>query len=423
MKIKLDKSKFQNIDNAFRILIEDSENCTAEKIIEENLKDCFGCDFEVNVVGHFSNSSNFNETNLFVMSVFPEVTTMDKIIDACMSDKNTDAIKKLWQENKKWNIEIDERIFHDFKFTEREYTAILLHEVGHIVCSTSLPNRISLILRYELIKSKSSTKMMLKDKVFSRILSLPILDACISDGKRDRNSIKEEIKADAFAKKMGYSKELESVLTKLINSPLYPKGSTINDKMQKLAKFSISNLEDLQARKDVLAKKSLLSFREACISPYINSVLDEYIESVYNDNPDSIKFSVEGSKVKYMMERADKDIEEGYYKEFFIFGKKELKRIDPAELDYILVRTNEIKNENDKMMLLSYLHSKMDIVDYYTQILKNPSLSKKYRVPYTLEQLAQLHNEMLKMRMNIINFKIPERNRGVLVSWPDAYQG
>ena len=414
MKIKLDKSKFQNIDNAFKIIKETPAQAALD-MIQDNLKACFNVDFDVKIIP--ANDS------FFVMSVFPEVSTMEKIIQACMSDKNIDAIKSLWEANKKWYIEIDQRTISNFNFSERELTAILLHEVGHIVCSTSLPNRISLILRYELIKSKSSTKMMIQDKIFAKILSLPILDACISDGKRDRNSIKEEIKADAFAKKMGYSKELESVLTKLINSPLYPKGGTTDDKMKKLAAFSLSNLEDFQARKDALAKKSLLAFRESCESPYINSILDDYMETVFNDNPESMTFSAEGSKVKYMQERADKDIEDGYFREFFIFGKKELKRIDPAELDYILVRTNEIKNENDKMMLLSYLHSKLDIVEYYIQILRDPHLSKKYRVPYTMEQLIQLKETLLKMRLNIISFKIPERNRNILVSWPSNYDG
>ena len=422
MKVKLDKNKFANIDNAFMMLKEDSQSDSPLIIIEENLKFCFGCDFDVNVVGHFSNSSTFNDTKLFVMSVFPEVSTMDKIISACMSDKDLDAIKKLWKENKKWTIEIDERIFHEFDFTPREYTAILLHEVGHIASSSSIPNRIGLILRYEIIKSSGTSKALIRDKVFGRLMSLPILDACISDGKRDRTSIAEEIKADAFAKHLGYSKELQSVLTKLIKSELYPNTTSLDDKIKATAKFSLSTLEDFQARKDKLVKKSLLSLKESCDSPYINSIIDEFIESVFEDYEGSTTFSVAESKVNYMMERAENDVEE-YFKEAFIFGKKELKRIDPAELDYILVRTNQIKNENDKMMLLSYLHSKMDIVTYYMDILSSPKYSKKYRVPYTMEQLQQIKKELETMRINIINFKIPERNKNILVQWPSDYEG
>ena len=150
-------------------------------------------------------------------------------------------------------------------------------------------------------------------------------------------------------------------------------------------------------------------------------LIDEFIETVFNDPEDSMSIC-DGKKVKIMQERADKVIEYGYYNEFFLF-KKELKRIDPAEIDYIDVKISGIKNLNDKMMVISYLHSKLDLVEYYISILENKKTARKYNIPHTLSQLQNLRKRLLQLREIALKFKIPEKNKHVLVSWPEGYEG
>ena len=275
MKINLNKDKFLAIEGAFLVLKENPNSTAALEIIKKSLESCIDCTFDIKVTNEVDPNAE-----LFVMSVYPEVSVMDKIISAVISDSNTDSIKKLWESNKKWTIEMDARLFNNSIIicNEKELTAMLLHEVGHIVCSTSIPNRISLVLRYELMRTNIKNKMMIKDKVFRTILSLPILDACISDNKRSMTSIKEEIKADAFVKKMGYQKELLSILTKLSNNIKYPKNSgTIDEKMRKMTDFSLQTLQDFQQRKDKLAKRNLVSLKKESQSPYINDIIDNPI--------------------------------------------------------------------------------------------------------------------------------------------------
>lgn len=418
MKINLIKNKFDAIDGAFLVLKEDPSSNAAISIIRKSLEDCFNCTFDIRIINPTDNNSE-----LFVMSVYPEISVIDKIISAIMGDSDVNAIKKLWETNKKWTIEIDSRILKNeiIDCNEKELTAMLLHEVGHIVCSTSIPNRISLILKYEIMKANSRNKMMLKDKVFRTILSLPVLDACISDNKRDRNSINEEIKADTFVKKMGYKKELLSVLTKLSSNNKYPNNGTLNDKMSKIANFSLQTLDDFQQRKVKLAKKSLLSLKEGCESPYLNNVITEFVNTVFEDSDENTSVC-DGKKIEYMLERADKIIEDGYYTEFFLFGK-ELKRIDPAEIDYIQVKISSIKNDNDKMMIISYIHSKLDMAEYYISIMENPKMAKHYKIPHTLQQLYDIKKRLILLRKACLDYKIPMRNSTVLVSWPTGYSG
>lgn len=418
MKFHLNKNKFSAIDGAFLVLKENSDSLAAIQTIKSSLEDCFDYVFDIRIVNCPQNSP------LFIMSVFPEISVIDKIVSAVLNEEDSSAtVKKLWETNKKWTIEIDKRVLGTdiIDCTNRELTSMLLHEIGHIIYSSSITNRISVILKYEIMKTKLSNKMMLKDAIFRRIMSLPILDSCVSDNLRNKSSIREEVKADTFAKKMGYSDELLSVLTKIINSPMYHNLASINSKMHKDAVFSLKTLEEFQQRKDKLAKKRLMSLRESCTSPYITSELDIFIETVFNDPVDSVSI-FGGRKVTLMQERADKDIEDGYYQEFFIF-KRTLKRIEPAELDYIDIKIRGISSLHDIMMITSYIHNKLDIVEYYLSILENPKLAKMYKVPHTITQLQSMKKRLLQSKEIAMNYKIPEKNKNILVSWPSGYEG
>ena len=408
MAVRLKKEAFKSIDNAFLVLQEDKASETGKKIIKDSLNEIFDVDFDIEIIPVNDNSP------LFVMSV-------SKIISSVTTNSgNIETIKKLWQQNKKWTLEIDERILNKnfINCSNRELTALVLHEIGHVVCTNSIPSRISTIIQYEIAKSKLENKILAADKLFSKILALPILNACVSDSRKSDKPLSVEIKADNFAKKMGYQQELLSVLKKITTNQKYPKGGTINKNMEEMTKFSINTLDQLKAREDNLLKKNLVSLKKECVSPYIESYIDDFYNTIFETGNKSIS-SIE--HLTFMENRAD-SIVENYYTEFF-FGKKKLSKIDPAELDYIDIKTNEIKNENDKMMLISYIHSKLDIIDFYLEILKDPKLAKKYNVPNSADQLERMRTRLLTSRENILKYKIPERNKGIIIAWPENYEG
>lgn len=415
MAVRLKKEAFKSIDNAFLVLQEDKASETGKKIIKDSLNEIFDVEFDIEIIPVNDNSP------LFVMSVFPEKSVVSKIISSVTTNSgNIETIKKLWQQNKKWTLEIDERILNKnfINCSNRELTALVLHEVGHVVCTNSIPSRISTIIQYEIAKSKLENKILAADKIFSKILALPILNACVSDSRKSDKPLSVEIKADNFAKKMGYQQELLSVLKKITTNQKYPKGGTINKNMEEMTKFSINTLDQLKAREDNLLKKNLISLKKECVSPYIESYIDDFYNTIFETGNKSIS-SID--QLTFMENRAD-SIVENYYTEFF-FGKKKLSKIDPAELDYIDIKTNEIKNENDKMMLISYIHSKLDIIDFYLEILKDPKLAKKYNVPNSADQLERMRTRLLTSRENILKYKIPERNKGIIIAWPENYEG
>lgn len=423
MSINLNKDKCSAIDAAFAVLKNnDPYNQAAISIIKKTLEDSFsGYIFDVQV----TNSSVKDNGELYIMSVYPEMSTIDKIVSSILNNKEDDVIKKIWETNKKWTIEIDDKFIQGsyIDCTDKELTACLLHEIGHVVYSNSLPMRISTVFRYEVTKSSFVNKALIRgDKIFRTILSLPILDACISDNKRDLKSIKEEVKADNFVKKIGYQKELQSVLTKLINCKHMSKTANINDKIANTTNFSMQTIDDFRRRRDLIAKNNLNLLKEACQSPYIEKVIDNFITTVFEDSETSNSI-INGRKLEYMHERADKAIEDDCYMEFFIFGGKQLKRIDPNDIDYAEIKIEGIKNESDKMMIVSYINSKIDLVDYYISIMEDPKLSKKYIIPHSLDNLYNLKKRLLTLRESALKFKIPARNKNLLIAWPTGYEG
>ncbi len=424
MKINITKDNFHEIECAFSNIKELKKSGSnsielqnkATDIIGKTLEDGLGLDITINIVTPNQYSP------LFVMAVYPETSTTDKIISELMSNnENKDSvIKKLWEQNKAWTIEIDERIFDDkiINITPSELTALLLHEIGHVIYANSITTRICTILQYEIASTSMSNKALIKDRFFKRILSLPIFNACIADSKNDDKSLKNEIKADKFAKKMGYTNDLYSVMNKLIHSKYYPK-TNADKNMSSVSQFSISTIDQLKNRQTNLMKKNLLSIIESCDSPYIKSVVQDY----YNLFFEEMDSYVPDKKLNFMLERANNIANDNLYQEFSIFGSTKLKRIDPSSIDYINVKIETIKSESDKMMLISYINYKLDIIDYYISILENPKLSRKYSVPHTIEQLQDMKTRLNTLRDRVLNYKIPERLKGIIVAYPENYEG
>ena len=87
----------KTIENAFRVLLEDPQSKTGVSLIEEALTECFKDTFTVRVVPY-----NPSEP-VFVMSVFPEVDTLSKIIDIVThgTEKSYSAIQKLYKHDDK----------------------------------------------------------------------------------------------------------------------------------------------------------------------------------------------------------------------------------------------------------------------------------------------------------------------------------
>lgn len=423
------RSGFATLKDAFAYATSSDEDCKIEcqkKIIEALHKLIEGTEsmfpYKIKIMLCYEDKSV--GTPIFGMAVYPDTPVVDKIVDlvATGGENSANEISILWAKNKVWTIELDCRIFKDkyISLTPEELTALYLHELGHITSSNSVPMRITNILQYEIAKGTMMNKAILRNKIFSSILKLPILNTCVMDN--DKNAIVEEIRADRFAVKAGYKKDLISALNKFQNCAEFKRGTSVNNAMKTMALFSIDAADQFAQRRTALLESALENMMNGCCSEVlVEAVKDVYNQFFYNDNNTSV---TKDRKLEFLYESANKSAEEFYATEFFGIGKQKLKRIDPAQLDYIQLKMNSIQSDNDKLMLVSYARSKIDICDFYLSILNNPSKSKKYDIPYSREELLSIKDRLERMITDIITYRIPNRLTGnILVAWPEGYDG
>ena len=105
------------------------------------------------------------------------------------------------------------------------------------------------------------------------------------------------------------------------------------------------------------------------------------------------------------------------------FGVKKLKKIPADLIAYITIETEAIKDANDKMMISSYCLSKLEIVEWYIELLEVGS--KKYIVPHTKPYLESVRTQLLACFKNIMAVKIvnPTTRPIIDIQYPKGYEG
>lgn len=102
---------------------------------------------------------------------------------------------------------------------------------------------------------------------------------------------------------------------------------------------------------------------------------------------------------------------------------KKLKRIPSDLVSYIQIETEAIKDTNDKMMISSYCLSKLDVVNWYIELLE--AGSEKYIVPHTKEHLMMVRDQLMACHKQIMSVKIvnPNERPYLDIKYPKGYEG
>lgn len=92
---------------------------------------------------------------------------------------------------------------------------------------------------------------------------------------------------------------------------------------------------------------------------------------------------------------------------------KKLKKIPYDLVSYIQIETEAIEDSNDKMMISSYCLHKLEVVNWYLQLLEQGS--KKYVVPQSKEQLEMIRDQLMACHKEIMSMKIEKpKKRSIL---------
>lgn len=424
MAIKLDKTQFEKIDSCFVDILNKKDVGKNLNEIEKILSSTFDKTFHVTVIKPKRNAP------FYIMSIFPEESTLDKLVASILNEDPDKELKSIWDENKIWTIEIDNRILTGsfVDANSKELTALLLHECGHVIYSNSIPQRMSKVMKYQYAKASIGTKNVMKNGVFRKVLQIPILKACIFENYKTHANLKKEVKADIFAVKMGYGEQLDSVLNKIIaySSENKPTATHIDQTPQDVYQamrsdtdFSINLVEDLKKREAKLTKANFQKMLLDLPSEYTGKILGGLESALFKGNTNKPGMAM----TETLMDAAQSLDEQAYMTEAFAILKKKMKRIDPSIVDYVNIRKDDIKSNDDKLMLISYIYSKLDLIDYYLAIMNNPKYERKYIFANGKNELIRMKMQLEKMRDIIINYRIPETKYSIQVVYPDGYYG
>lgn len=392
------KEKLQPIENAFSI-IKNGDYKNGENELSKNLSDIFKKKISVNIIP-VSKSKQF-----FAMCVIPEESTMNKIASSIMNNKTTlQTVTSLWKKCNTWKVEIDANILTP-SFTDRELAGLLMHEVGHIIDTNSVPVRINTIIQYTMAKANAKASSSLSHKTYQALVKIPIVHACTCG---DTETIKKELKADKFAANCGYLTDLMSAMTKI--ERICSTRLATDKSIESATNFSINVVNQLRERKAELARTNMGVLKEKLSNNYMKECVDDFIYNVLTQ------------KDEVIYENADLIEKKEYYTEFLGIGKKKLDPITQTQLDYIQAKIDGMESIDDKIMLLSYTNSKLELCDYYLDLLHNPKLAKKYIIPNSEQQLVRFKARLNQLREFILKYKIQDRDRFV-VFYPNKYEG
>ena len=161
--------------------------------------------------------------------------------------------------------------------------------------------------------------------------------------------------------------------------------------------------------------QNLVSIRRS-IDTYINGVDSVVMEEWNNHNAIWMDEQVDINETYH-----NEDAETAYLQE--AHKVKKLKKIPRDLIAYITIETESIEDANDKMMIASYCLGKLDIVEWYIELID--TANPKYIVPHTRPYLATIRTQLLECYKNIMATKIPDKKKRPYldIDYPAGFEG
>jgi hypothetical protein len=254
---------------------------------------------------------------------------------------------------------------------------------------------------FEVMKLNSEMKRLLSTSKLSGIVTCPMMMLFSFDNVDMSNN-------DAFR----ISKENINAINKFVRGiysnyadPSKERKQIVDD----LSKMIQSFKESLEMDDNL---RNLLYLPEA-VDRLMNGGFDNEMNTVHNnfihENTDlAWPACSPDPEVKYLSEK---------------FGVKKLKKIPADLIAYIQIETESIRDANDKMMIASYCISKIEIVEWYIELLDVGS--KKYIVPHNKPYLENVRTQLLECYKKIMATPIPKSgDRPIIdIKYPKGYEG
>jgi len=383
--------------------------------IQRVIKRNFDINFTINIV-------NNDTREFFGMSIYPNKNQIEKIIDAIVNKKSsTDVVIDLWQKTDEWVLEIDSILLYDKNLNANpaEIVAVLLHEIGHVVYSNSIPQRVNRILRYKMMHANLALKKLISWPKAQKIIQLVFVDACSSKNFRYTN-LKTERVADQFVEKMGYGENLNNFIDKLVatqgNRLVNRTEEQVDQDVTATVNWTFVNIAELEFRRSNLRttlQTELLKNPSRFVRDIVYDIRSTFFGKGESENP-----YTDAVREQYLTNEFNVIVKEGLLSIFDKNGK--VKKITQADIDILSVEVGRIENEDDKIYVLDLIYDKLSAINAALDLIKN---GQKEKVPVSKDTLESFKAQLERMRIMALETPIKPKQYGVFIKYPKGYEG
>ena len=272
-------------------------------------------------------------------------------------------------------LELDSKLFSPFLgLNAKELTAVLLHEVGHMVNDASPIDKLRKNLDAYLAITKSTVKLTYNVH-YQEVLLFGIKDAL-----RKLTSIfyhdDDEPIADSFVVMCGYGDQLESALNKIASNS-YKLNRDVDNKLIVMS-WILRVYSDVKLRR-IMAIKSLQKGRHLTGSQLEKREmynLEGELKSI--DDDALLEAQSSGPKSKFSKMLAD-------------YTKRNLRQYEDDYYDYAL-RTKNVTTEYDALSLMHNINTRIGIIEDYLETEDDISEAQFKRLNTLLDKFKKLRD-------------------------------
>lgn len=405
------------IESCFRNIQHEKEISKNLKLIQNTVKREYGISLDISILD--------NKKSFFGMCIYPSTGEIELLTKAMMSAPNSKVkyndLEKLHREfmmKATMVVEIDSMLLYDSNLNASagEVTAILLHEIGHIVASNSVINRMRRAKEYMMTKFDSNVRrligqMPMIDNLFG-LVSLQIFSNQLNI------QLLKEKQADELALKEGYGEDLFSILGKLIANG---KGDHIKRSNKEIDKdievtidWLVVNIKELQYRKNRL-NQSLKLLKLTTPSKYLSNAISHIHDRLFKHDEDRVVATLVNeafilSNIKNKKFKAPSGAMD---------SSGRVKRLVSRDLDIYRAELERVNTVDDKIFLLERLHDLLDIAEYAKYMLETEP-RRVMQSEQTIDQYIASLNDLIRATSNK---NISKEKYGLYIKYPADYEG
>lgn len=405
------------LETAFASLKQKQDMERSMQTISRVISRRFDLNFTINLIQNKQNT-------FFGMSIIPAHSLMDTFLARIINEKAPqDTLNELWAQNKDWTLEVDSILLYDTNLNANpaEMVAILLHEIGHVVFSNTVPQRINKVMRLELMKLSYTAKKIVRWKRAQHLFDFVFVEAC---GSKNFH-LTHELEADKFVVKMGYGQNLSEFVQKLLttqgNALINRSEKAMEKDVQAIVQWSVDNLTELEFRTTKL-RAMLQTELLRSSSLVVRDIAARIKKSFFGSNEKNTFDTIVQEQYLLQEYKRVKELEptkEGFFG-LFDSKTKKLKKLTQSDIDVITIEMARIVNQDDKIYVLDLIYENLDIVltglEMYTR-------KDNDRVPVSKDTLLRYKKELEELRKQVLAVKIKEPQYGVFVKYPKGYEG